>query len=168
MFLSLLSSKRKKGRRFDLSVLLSSTRSVELNLYREAAETFLIVKRPTTDKELARKQPSRNRRMTLTSCEALRLQISATEAQLERLKAELHAKETEEGKATTESSSDSNGNGTAGDGNVDSTASADGHSSWPLRSEEYRRYGRQMILDKVGLEGQIYMNSCFPSLAAIF
>ncbi|KAL9011671.1 MAG: hypothetical protein Q9180_009173, partial [Flavoplaca navasiana] len=28
---------------------------------------------------------------------------------------------------------------------------------WPLEAEEYKRYGRHLILDKVGLQGQLYL-----------
>lgn len=93
--------------------------------------------------------------MTSPSCDALRQQISATEKQLERLKAELEAKDN----AVAGSTPDTHANGTDRDGHNNSTStdshSPFGHISRPLDLDEYRRYGRQMIVDKVGLEGKV-------------
>lgn len=81
---------------------------------------------------------------TQEKCTSLRAQIAATEAQLAGLKHEL--------------------------ANAERAAAADSESAdaaqrtkepgqdtrrWPLLQEEYRRYGRQMIVPQVGLEGEL-------------
>jgi len=67
-----------------------------------------------------------------TSAEALRAQIAATEAQLQSLKDQL---------AKIEEKEVQNG--------VDPVT----HSQWPLSQEEYKRYGRQMIVPNIGIQG---------------
>ncbi|PVH85785.1 molybdenum cofactor synthesis protein-like protein [Cadophora sp. DSE1049] len=66
------------------------------------------------------------------SAETLRKQISATEDDLKRLKAQLASVEAQDAEAAK---------GIAG--------------KWPLSEEEYRRYGRQMIVPSVGIQGQL-------------
>ena len=39
-------------------------------------------------------------------------------------------------------------------------ASSNGESSWPLQPDEYTRYGRQLIIPEVGLEGWHVPLSC--------
>jgi adenylyltransferase/sulfurtransferase len=73
--------------------------------------------------------------------EALRRQIAVTEEELGRLKEQLAAVE---GKQLE---------------NVNGLSSRDGPSPlsegrWPLSAEEYRRYGRQMIVPNVGIQGE--------------
>jgi adenylyltransferase/sulfurtransferase len=69
-----------------------------------------------------------------TSAEALRAQIAATESQLQTLKSQLAEIEEKENAET---------NGT------DPVT----QSKWPLSQEEYKRYGRQMIVPGVGIQG---------------
>ncbi|KAJ5782317.1 MoeZ/MoeB [Penicillium paradoxum] len=79
------------------------------------------------------------------TCASLRAQISATEAQLDGLKRDLAIAEKaqSENAATTETQHDTN---------------ADSRR-WPLLPEEYKRYGRQMIVSQVGLKGQLKLRS---------
>lgn len=72
---------------------------------------------------------------------ALAAKIAATEVQLNLLKRQLES--LEKAAATAEAggklNDDTNGTG----------------SRWPLEQEEYQRYGRQMIVPQVGLEGEL-------------
>ncbi|OQE44215.1 hypothetical protein PENCOP_c002G00766 [Penicillium coprophilum] len=81
------------------------------------------------------------------TCASLRAQITATELQLAGLKRDLvnaeHAARSET--ATTVETQ-------PGD------PSSDGRR-WPLIPEEYKRYGRQMIVSQVGLKGQLKLRS---------
>jgi len=78
------------------------------------------------------------------SAAALRIQISETEAQLKKLKAQL---------AQVEASNlsiplnDISLNGST----EDPVTLSQGR--WPLSKEEYRRYGRQMIVPSIGIQG---------------
>jgi adenylyltransferase/sulfurtransferase len=67
------------------------------------------------------------------TCASLRAQITATEEQLAGLKRDL---------ANAEAQSES-------------PAENDGERRWPLLQEEYKRYGRQMIVSQIGLQGEI-------------
>ncbi|KAL4947378.1 hypothetical protein BDW69DRAFT_117878 [Aspergillus filifer] len=80
-------------------------------------------------------------------CASLRTEIAAAETQLAKLKRELQ--DAEETARTCETQ-----NATA---TTTTTAEADTqkNSTWPLLQEEYRRYGRQMIVPQVGLQGQL-------------
>jgi adenylyltransferase and sulfurtransferase len=80
------------------------------------------------------------------SAEALRRQITATEEELKRLKEQLayvEAKDVQDLKSL--SLQDEPGPVTGG--------------RWPLSAEEYKRYGRQMIVPNIGIEGKIPQNS---------
>lgn len=79
------------------------------------------------------------------SREILLQQISDTEAHLLRLRQEL---EWTENRIRSQSANDNKK-----DRDV---------RRWPLLQEEYRRYGRQMILDQIGLEGM--KRICFQSM----
>lgn len=74
------------------------------------------------------------------TCASLRAQISATEAQLAGLKRDLANAEkvAESARSTTHDQDSPNGS----------------DHRWPLLQEEYRRYGRQMIVSQLGLEGE--------------
>ena len=78
------------------------------------------------------------------TCASLQAQIAATEAQLAGLKRDLANAE----KAAAASSETAN--------DAESTTDKPNTSAnrWPLLQEEYRRYGRQMIIPQVGLEGE--------------
>jgi adenylyltransferase/sulfurtransferase len=76
------------------------------------------------------------------SAEALKTQISETKAQLQRLKDQLAQVE-------------ANGpvdwvNGLSFSDEADNVT---GGQKWPLSPEEYKRYGRQMIIPSVGIQG---------------
>ncbi|KAJ5682193.1 MoeZ/MoeB [Penicillium macrosclerotiorum] len=76
------------------------------------------------------------------TCASLRAQIAATEAQLAGLKRDLAI--AEETAANSESPEPCpNGSSTR----------------WPLHPEEYKRYGRQMIVSQMGLEGQLKLRA---------
>ncbi|OQD95419.1 hypothetical protein PENSOL_c020G08002 [Penicillium solitum] len=81
------------------------------------------------------------------TCASLRAQIIATEAQLAGLKRDLANAEQAAQSATAPTAEiqhkDQNGEG----------------RRWPLLQEEYKRYGRQMIVSQVGLEGQLKLRS---------
>lgn len=65
----------------------------------------------------------------------LREQIAATETQLQRLREQLQELEQEADAAAA----------------VEEQACKPG--KWPLLQDEYKRYGRQMIVDQIGLKG---------------
>ncbi|RAH39970.1 HesA/MoeB/ThiF family protein [Aspergillus brunneoviolaceus CBS 621.78] len=74
------------------------------------------------------------------TCASLRAQIAATEAQLAGLKRELQVAE----QAALNSQSQ----------HTDTE-----ERRWPLLAEEYRRYGRQMIVPQLGVQGQLRLRS---------
>lgn len=71
--------------------------------------------------------------------EALRRQIEAAEKELRNLKDEL---------ARIEEKSDMNGH------NRDTSDEIYESNNWPLSPEEYLRYGRQMIVPNIGIQGE--------------
>ncbi|KAF7519257.1 hypothetical protein PCG10_010119 [Penicillium crustosum] len=81
------------------------------------------------------------------TCASLRAQIIATEAQLAGLKRDLanaeQAAQSETAPTAEIQQKDQNGEG----------------KPWPLLQEEYKRYGRQMIVSQVGLKGQLKLRS---------
>ncbi|KAE8154490.1 hypothetical protein BDV25DRAFT_147753 [Aspergillus avenaceus] len=81
---------------------------------------------------------------------SLRAQIDATEAQLAGLKRELEIAE----QAAVQARAQDHPNPTA-------TVRNKGNETrrWPLLDEEYRRYGRQMIVPQLGLQGQLKLKS---------
>ncbi|KAF2100514.1 Adenylyltransferase uba4 [Rhizodiscina lignyota] len=81
--------------------------------------------------------------------ENLRREISICEDQLKSLKAQL---------AATESRKPPTKNGELPHSPESAPESADSKvSQWPLLSEEYERYGRQLIMPEVGLKGQLHL-----------
>jgi adenylyltransferase/sulfurtransferase len=84
------------------------------------------------------------------SAAALRLQIAATEIELIKLKAQLAQVEATEHleKLSIEDSG---------------LVTKHEEREWPLLAEEYRRYGRQMIVPSVGIQGI----SCFTFCSRI-
>lgn len=80
-----------------------------------------------------------------STCASLRAQISATETQLAGLKRALHEAEQAAAHAKAQSAAAT----TAGDNH-------DKRRRWPLLDEEYRRYGRQMIVPQLGLPGSSF------------
>ncbi|KAJ5563261.1 hypothetical protein N7535_008425 [Penicillium sp. DV-2018c] len=81
------------------------------------------------------------------TCASLRAQITATEAQLADLKRDL---------ANAEQAAQSQ-NATPVEPLYENR-DGDGRR-WPLLQEEYKRYGRQMIVSQVGLKGQLKLRS---------
>lgn len=80
------------------------------------------------------------------TCASLRAQISATEAHLAGLKRDLaDAEKVAQSTRPTNDEQDERRKGT--------------EYRWPLLQEEYRRYGRQMIVSQIGLEGQLKLRS---------
>ncbi|KAF4619051.1 hypothetical protein G7Y89_g14798 [Cudoniella acicularis] len=79
-----------------------------------------------------------------TTAELLRRQITATEEELKRLKAQLAFLESEKAKSSRA--------GPEQDGPVT-------QRRWPLSEEEYKRYGRQMIVPNVGIQGQLRLKA---------
>jgi len=79
------------------------------------------------------------------TCASLRAQIAAAEAQLAGLKRDL---------ANAEAAAKPAGS----TGNPSESQTGTG-SRWPLLQEEYKRYGRQMIVSQVGLQG---LQGSFP------
>lgn len=77
------------------------------------------------------------------SAEALKKQIEATELELARLKAQLA--QVEAGDVTQKINALEIGAENAG--------LVTQQKQWPLLPEEYKRYGRQMIVPSVGIEG---------------
>ncbi|GIJ85987.1 urmylation protein [Aspergillus pseudoviridinutans] len=84
------------------------------------------------------------------TCASLRAQIAATEAQLEGLKREL--------KIAEQAAADVKAQDTATTIAADER-SENGTRKWPLLGEEYKRYGRQMIVPQLGLQGQLKLRS---------
>ncbi|CEL10012.1 Putative Adenylyltransferase and sulfurtransferase uba4 [Aspergillus calidoustus] len=76
-------------------------------------------------------------------CASLRSEIAATEAQLAKLKRELQ--EAEESARVSRATNNAQ----------PATSGSRRGRKWPLLEEEYRRYGRQMIVPQVGLQGQL-------------
>lgn len=99
------------------------------------------------------------------SIQILRAQIQSTENQLNQLKRQLEEAERrkEEGSAKDEEQQSpaiplSN-----------SPSQANGHWPWPLQPDEYKRYGRQMILQEIGLQGLSLSLCCdSPRLALTY
>jgi len=82
------------------------------------------------------------------SLQSLKRQISETEAQLTALKEQL---------ARIESNKDTDDVKEAQPREpVKDEASTNGKSKWPLTPEEYGRYGRQMIVPSIGIQGRSY------------
>ena len=93
----------------------------------------------------------------------LREQIAVTEERLQDLKLQLERAERDcrpEGQecATDGSSTHCKLNGARGS-DKESAAGWPCSGTWPLTNEEYRRYGRQMILPEIGLQGQLRLRN---------
>ncbi|KAL4940040.1 Molybdopterin-synthase sulfurtransferase [Aspergillus oleicola] len=80
-------------------------------------------------------------------CAYLRTEIATTEAQLAKLRCELAS--VEEAARTCGSQN------AAVNASTTTKANVEKKSTWPLLQEEYRRYGRQIIVPQVGLQGQL-------------
>ncbi|THC91249.1 hypothetical protein EYZ11_009288 [Aspergillus tanneri] len=83
-------------------------------------------------------------------CASLRAQIVATETQLAGLKRELE--NAEQTATNIRQSVENSGISAATDKNREKRR-------WPLLDEEYRRYGRQMIVPQLGLQGQLKLRA---------
>lgn len=76
------------------------------------------------------------------NAESLRNQIAAAEKHLQDLKNQLAGLEPQEEASTLLSQP-----------HEDRHLDVLGEGAWPLRQEEYNRYGRQMIIPSIGLQG---------------
>ncbi|KAH8434025.1 HesA/MoeB/ThiF family protein [Aspergillus melleus] len=76
-------------------------------------------------------------------CASLRAQIAATETQLAGLKRDLE--NAEQAASTTRAQ--------------EAATTRNENRKWPLLGEEYRRYGRQMIVPQLGLQGQLKLRA---------
>ncbi|KAL4761343.1 Molybdopterin-synthase sulfurtransferase [Aspergillus foveolatus] len=85
-----------------------------------------------------------------TRCASLRTEIAAAEAQLTKLKRELYEAEGAASRAQSQKTASASANATTGPRTK---------SKWPLQGEEYRRYGRQMIVQQLGLQGQLKLRN---------
>jgi adenylyltransferase/sulfurtransferase len=83
-----------------------------------------------------------------TRCASLRTEIAAAEAQLTKLKRELHEAEGAALRARSQKTAGAN-----------ATTGSRTKSKWLLHGEEYRRYGRQMIVPQLGLQGKTLLPS---------
>ena len=93
------------------------------------------------------------------SAESLRKQISATEEELKRLRAQLASVEAQDAAAKGIAGLDLGAGGlVTGEKNDDSKS----EKKWPLSEEEYRRYGRQMIVPSVGIQGMFIERELIP------
>jgi len=108
---------------------------------------------------------------------SLRQQVENTETQLRNLKQQLqqaeqqyeHSRQLEQAYAggypqdwQTETLAALSPEAQQASGRVKST-----HGRWPLESEEYKRYGRQMILPEVGLHGQLRLKNAKVLLVGV-
>lgn len=80
------------------------------------------------------------------TCASLRAQIAATETDLAKLKREL-----QDAEAAASAVKVPNG--------INGETKDNRKRTWPLLAEEYRRYGRQMIVPQLGLQGE--WNDCY-------
>ncbi|KAL8953857.1 MAG: hypothetical protein Q9222_000303 [Ikaeria aurantiellina] len=92
----------------------------------------------------------------------LRSQVAQTEALLRNLRLQLSAAEEEQQRRLSRASNDHSHTAQANaippvgsPSQRNNSTQAGGLYQWPLQSEEYKRYGRQLILDHVGLQGQL-------------
>ncbi|KAL5321018.1 hypothetical protein ACEPPN_011828 [Leptodophora sp. 'Broadleaf-Isolate-01'] len=85
------------------------------------------------------------------SAETLRNQISATEDELKRLKEQLASVEAHDAEAAQRGMA---GLDLSAAGLVTENGS-ENERKWPLSEEEYKRYGRQMIVPSIGIQGQL-------------
>lgn len=93
------------------------------------------------------------------SAESLRKQISATEEELKRLRAQLASVEAQDAAAKGIAGLDLGAGGlVTGEKNDDSKS----EKKWPLSEEEYKRYGRQMIVPSVGIQGMFIERELIP------
>ena len=108
---------------------------------------------------------------------SLRQQVENTETQLRNLKQQLqqaeqqyeHSRQLEQAYAggypqdwQTETLAALSPEAQQASGRAKST-----HGRWPLESEEYKRYGRQMILPEVGLHGQLRLKNAKALLVGV-
>ncbi|PGH05321.1 adenylyltransferase and sulfurtransferase [Blastomyces parvus] len=91
----------------------------------------------------------------LKSRELLQQQIATAEAQLSQLKTELELTERQIAAETTAAAEATSHPGIV----AGLEKSTEGKRRYPLEQDEYRRYGRQMIVDQIGLEGQLKLRA---------
>lgn len=84
------------------------------------------------------------------SAEGLKRQIAATEIQLQKLKDDLAKVEASDAAQKLNSLSLSGS----------PVTQLNGSGKWPLSQEEYKRYGRQMIVPSIGIQGLYLLSFC--------
>ena len=90
------------------------------------------------------------------TCASLRSEIAATETQLSRLKQELASVEhVAATKAIRTKSPEIRAPKDENEKSEDSLKQSKSRSRWPLLDEEFKRYGRQMIVEDIGLKGWV-------------
>ena len=85
------------------------------------------------------------------SAESLRKQVSAIEDELKQLRAQLASVEAQDAAVKGIAGLDLSAGGLV---TVKKTDDSESERKWPLSEEEYRRYGRQMIMPSVGIQGK--------------
>jgi adenylyltransferase/sulfurtransferase len=78
--------------------------------------------------------------------------IASTHAQLRKLQLELDALKRQGGEQVSGNGAESNHE----DGPAEREPADGNKSKWPLLQEEYKRYGRQMIVEQIGLKGTAF------------
>jgi adenylyltransferase/sulfurtransferase len=105
---------------------------------------------------------------------SLRQQIENTETQLRNLKQQLQ--QAEQQYTTSRQLAQAYAGGLPQEWQVEAlaalspaaqSAAKTTHGRWPLESEEYKRYGRQMILPEVGLHGQLRLKNAKVLLVGV-
>lgn len=97
---------------------------------------------------------------TVENADSLRAQVRALEEQLESLRARLRNVEKQplgdgvSGQARNGHSATGHPGSVAGVAGSHDTTTPDSRN-WPLSAEEYKRYGRQMIMPDIGLDGKV-------------
>ncbi|KAL8941252.1 MAG: hypothetical protein Q9216_002355 [Gyalolechia sp. 2 TL-2023] len=84
----------------------------------------------------------------------LRRQIATTRSQLKKLTRQLTEAERQQSNRSNESYAYLNQNSESSP-SPERSSPVDISPKWPLQAEEYKRYGRQMVLPHIGLQGQL-------------
>lgn len=122
---------------------------VFLDVLAQTKKLVIVTKIITTFPTLLTCQISPNMDSATQKADDLRKQIAKAEQELRNLKEQLAIAEKQEAVSVPELSQLS-------------IESQEGLRKWPLSSEEYKRYGRQMIVPNIGIQGMIYTLSTPP------
>jgi len=91
--------------------------------------------------------------MATQSAEALRKQIAETEEQLKNLKEQLKVLEERQKQDVISDGLGALDLKEESDHAIEVKQNEISERRWPLKAEEYKRYGRQMIVPKIGIQG---------------